>query len=168
MIQYDSLVWEKRCDSLGLKEKNYDFSFSIKSSLNSKLKELSRDNIYLYFTRDERYIAVWNSIRRNVWLVDHRNFMIHKKIATGGGRNQDIEKLAGDLPLHMPPVQFATLMSLPWQARPPWLGGGSSQSLLLVCVQSLPHTDHADHLDHCPSTTGKESKIEAFRFVQCR
>lgn len=60
---------------------------------------------------------------------------------------------AGDLPLHMPPVQFATLMSLPWQGRPPWLGGGSSHVLLLVCVQSLPHTDHADHLDHPPSTT---------------
>lgn len=60
-----------------------------------------------------------------------------------------------DLLLHMPPVQFATLMSLPWQGRPPWLGGGSSHDLLLVCVQSLPHTDHVDHLDHPPSTTDR-------------
>lgn len=62
-------------------------------------------------------------------------------------------KVAGDSPLHMPPVQFATLMSLPWQGRPPWLGGGSSHVLRLVCVQSLPHVDHAVHLDHPPSTT---------------
>lgn len=71
-----------------------------------------------------------------------------------------------DLLLHMPPVQFATLVSLPWQGRPPWLGGGSSQDLLLVCVQSVPHTDHADHLDHPPSTTvrspGKEKRGERF------
>lgn len=69
-----------------------------------------------------------------------------KRVVTSG-------KGSRDLLLHMPPVQFATLMSLPWQGRPPWLGGGSSQDLLLVCVQSVPHTDHADHLDHPPSTT---------------
>lgn len=99
-----------------------------------------------------------------------QNFMLLKKIATDGRCNQDIEKFAGDLPLHMPPVQFATLMSLPWQDRPPWLGGGSSHNLLLVCVQALPHTDHADHLDHCPSTAGKKkSKIEtSFRSESLR
>jgi len=86
---------------------------------------------------------------------------MRKKVVTSEKRNQDITKFTSDLPLHMPPVQFATLISLPWQDRPPWLGGGSSHVLLLVCVQSLPHTDHADHLDHCPSTAGKRSKIEA-------
>jgi len=89
--------------------------------------------------------------------VTYQIFMTRRKAVTG---NQNIEKFASDLPLHMPPVQFATLVSLPWQDRPPWLGGGSSHNLFLVCVQSLPHTDHADHLDHCPSTAGKESKIE--------
>lgn len=88
----------------------------------------------------------------------HRNFTVRKKIAASGRRNQDVEKFVCDLPLHIPPVQFATLMSLPWQGRPPWLGDGSSHDLLLVCVQSLPHTDHADHLDHPPSTTGEKNK----------
>jgi hypothetical protein len=61
-------------------------------------------------------------------------------------------------------------MSLPWQGRPPWVGGGSSHDLLLVCVQSLPHIDHADHLDHPPSTTGeKRKRIDvSFRFESLR
>lgn len=53
------------------------------------------------------------------WLVGQRKFMIRKKIATSGRRNRNIGKFAADLPLHMPPVQFATLISLPWQDRPP-------------------------------------------------
>lgn len=84
-------------------------------------------------------------------------------------RDKWMGKGSRDLLLHMPPVQFATLVSLPWQGRPPWLGGGSSQDLLLVCVQSVPHTDHADHLDHPPSTTvafpGKRKKRRTVRGI---
>lgn len=67
-------------------------------------------------------------------------------------KNNKKQKLGWSSPLHRSAEQDSTMTSLPWQGRPPLLGGGSLQDLLLTLEQSGPHADHEDQVDHLPST----------------
>ena len=50
-------------------------------------------------------------------------------------------------------VQLLESVSIPAQAKPPLLGAGESQALVLPWVQALSrHSDHADHWPQTPST----------------
>ena len=51
-----------------------------------------------------------------------------------------------------PPVHDASSSVSPGQSRPPFLGGGLSQLLVLVFLQLLPHVDQDSQLLQLPST----------------
>ena len=66
--------------------------------------------------------------------------------------------------LHMPPVQFLVVRSLPppEQYLPPFLGAGLLHSLRRKWRQSGPQEDHVVHCDHAPSTVGQTALQDFF------